>query len=80
MISATCTRGMEERAAPLSPSVAVASRSVAKMSSVQVKIFGESNELVRDFAGKVDMLIQPNPLAHNCSISFRDGEWYTWLH
>lgn len=45
----------------------------ARMSSVEIKIVGESGELLKSFAGKVDVLIQQN-IVGSCSVSFRDGE------
>ena len=47
---------------------------VAKMSSVEIKIVGESGEMVKSFAGKVDVLIQPHLIGQCCTVSFRDGK------
>ena len=49
----------------------------AEMSSVEIKIVGESGELLKSFAGKVNVLLQQNLVGQSCAVSFRDGECCT---
>ena len=47
------------------------------MSSVEIKIVGESGELLKGFLGKVNMLVSQKIHAElcSCAISFFDGEY-----
>lgn len=47
----------------------------AKISSVEIKIVGESGDLVKRFAEKVNVLLQQNLVGQSCTVSFHDGEY-----
>ena len=64
---------MEEKKTVINSSEAPSG--AAEMSSVDIKIVGESGELLKSFAGKVNVLLQQNLVGQSCAVSFRDGEW-----
>ena len=71
-----CADGaMEQQATQLSPSLPMVPRGITKLSSVQIRVFGENMTVLKEFPGKVDLRIHPDSSGQRCTVSFHDGEY-----